>query len=229
MFHGWMFDPDGDQAAADSTRSSSCLDTGSSVNPRTDRRLVTASYTSIIHRLLAASHRHAGLVDQDLSTTFPAVTWARSLYFPLLSLRTEFPSQPLGSPNWVPLTSPNLTESSEGKNVEQAKSIRIHLTRSASAVARVRWTNETAIDPSPTADATRLTLPHRTSPTANTPGSEDSSRYGGRSSGHRAAARSSCVRSHPVLMKPFASSVTRPFSQPVLASAPVIRNTCLIS
>src|SRR5215469_15138747 len=42
--------------------------------------------------------------------------------------------------------------------------------------ARVRWTNETAIDPSPTADATRLTLPHRTSPTANTPGSEVSSR-----------------------------------------------------
>src|SRR5258708_17242800 len=47
MFHGWMFDPDGDQAAADSTRSSTTLDTGSSVNPRTARRLVTASYTSI--------------------------------------------------------------------------------------------------------------------------------------------------------------------------------------
>src|SRR5882724_7494556 len=49
MFHGWMFDPDGDQAAADSTRSSTTLDTGSSVNPRTARRLVTASYISIIH------------------------------------------------------------------------------------------------------------------------------------------------------------------------------------
>jgi hypothetical protein len=108
MFHGWMFDPDGDQAAADSTRSSTSLDTGSSVNPRTARRLLTASYTSIIHRLLAASHRHGG----HLSTTFPAMTWARSLYFPLLFLRTEFPSQPLGSPNWVPLTSPNLTERS---------------------------------------------------------------------------------------------------------------------
>src|SRR5215469_8630972 len=42
-----MFDPDGDQAAADSTRSSTSLDTGSSLNPRTDRRVVTASYTSI--------------------------------------------------------------------------------------------------------------------------------------------------------------------------------------
>jgi hypothetical protein len=43
-----MFDPDGDQAAADSTRSSTSLDTGSSVNPRTALRLVTASYTSMI-------------------------------------------------------------------------------------------------------------------------------------------------------------------------------------
>ena len=48
MFRGWMFDPDGDQTAADSTRSSTTLDTGSSVNPRTARRLVTASYMSMI-------------------------------------------------------------------------------------------------------------------------------------------------------------------------------------
>src|SRR6516164_4013959 len=48
MFHGCMFDPDGDQAAADTTRSSTTLDTGLSVNPRTARRLVTASYTSMI-------------------------------------------------------------------------------------------------------------------------------------------------------------------------------------
>src|SRR5688572_29722961 len=50
---------------------------------------------------------------------------------------------------------------------------------------------------------------------------------GERSSGHWAAARSRCVRSGPVLMKPFSSSVTRLFNQPVFASAPVIRNTCL--
>src|SRR5215470_13483147 len=50
--------------------------------------------------------------------------------------------------------------------------------------ASTRWTNEIAIDPSPTADATRLTLPHRTSPTANTPGRDVSSRYGERSRGH---------------------------------------------
>src|SRR5262245_47475845 len=95
--------------------------------------------------------------------------------------------------------------------------------------ASTRCTNEIAIEPSPTADATRLTLPHRTSPTANTHGREVSSRYGERSSGHWAAARSCCVRSGPVLMKPFSSSATTPFSQAVFASAPVIRNTCLIS
>src|SRR5471032_3184706 len=35
---------------------------------------------------------------------------------------------------------------------------------------RTRWTNEIATDPSPTADATLLMLPPRTSPTAKTPG-----------------------------------------------------------
>src|SRR5215510_11268171 len=55
MFHGWMFDPDGDQAAADSTRSSTSLDTGSSLNPRTARRLVTASYTSMMAHLQLAN------------------------------------------------------------------------------------------------------------------------------------------------------------------------------
>src|SRR5215470_9736003 len=54
MFHGWMFDPDGDQAAADSTRSSTSLDTSSPLNARTERRLVTASYTSMIASLSPA-------------------------------------------------------------------------------------------------------------------------------------------------------------------------------
>ena len=48
MFHGCRFDPDGAHAAADSTRSSTSIDTGRSVNPRTARRLVTAWYTSMI-------------------------------------------------------------------------------------------------------------------------------------------------------------------------------------
>src|SRR5215468_9301172 len=47
-----MFDPDGAQAAVDSTRSSTSRDTGSFLNPRTARRLVTASYTSMIAYLM---------------------------------------------------------------------------------------------------------------------------------------------------------------------------------
>ena len=53
-----------------------------------------------------------------------------------------------------------------------------------------RCTNCTQIEPSPTAEATRLTLPERTSPTANTPGRLVSRRYGARGSGQCAAARS---------------------------------------
>ena len=40
-------------------------------------------------------------------------------------------------------------------------------------------------------------------------------------SGHRAAARSSDIKSGPVLMKPFASSATHPFSHALFASAPL--------
>jgi hypothetical protein len=46
-------------------------------------------------------------------------------------------------------------------------------------------TSETAIEPSPTAAATRLRFPERTSPTANTPGRLVSKRYGDRASGQR--------------------------------------------
>ena len=92
MFHGWMFDPDGDQAAADSTRSSTTLDTGLSVNPRTARRLVTASYTSMIAYLPPAIAvpvmKHCGPegspvrpnrpeVDPELQHTRPNTTAVR--------------------------------------------------------------------------------------------------------------------------------------------------------
>jgi hypothetical protein len=74
MFHGWTFDPDGDQAAADSTRSNTILDTGSSVNPRTARRLVTASYTSIIAYLPPAITvpvmKYCGAILRDVGGSF---------------------------------------------------------------------------------------------------------------------------------------------------------------
>ena len=53
-----------------------------------------------------------------------------------------------------------------------------------------------AIEPSPTAEATRLTEPCRTSPTANTPGVVVSNGKGARGSGQYGAA------SGPVRMKP---------------------------
>src|ERR1700745_95617 len=78
MFHGWMFDPDGDQTAADSTRSSTTLDTGSLVNPRTARRLVTASYTSMIAYLPPAIAmpimKHSGANATSLGTN-PGMRW----------------------------------------------------------------------------------------------------------------------------------------------------------
>src|SRR5919109_3807507 len=64
------------------------------------------------------------------------------------------------------------------------------------------WTKEIAIEPSPTAEATRFTLPARTSPTAKTPGRLVSSKCGERDRGHCLATRSSRERSGPVLMKP---------------------------
>src|SRR5262249_5148321 len=71
MFHGWRFDPEGDQAAADSTRSSTSLDTGSLVKPRTARRLVTASYTSMIAYLppviAARIMKHRGTNGNEFS------------------------------------------------------------------------------------------------------------------------------------------------------------------
>ena len=89
----------------------------------------------------------------------------------------------------------------------------------------VWWTNDTAIEPSPTADATRLMFPPRTSPTANTPGRLVSRRWGARDRGHFAVTRSSAVRSGPVLMNPFASSATQPRSHAVFGTAPIMMNT----
>src|SRR6185436_18052959 len=94
---------------------------------------------------------------------------------------------------------------------------------------RVWCTKETAIEPSPTADATRLMLPALTSPTAKIPGLLVSSKCGGRGSGHWAARSSSCDRSEPVLMNPRGSSVRHPWSQLVLGWAPVITKTWRMS
>src|SRR6202047_3177438 len=76
--------------------------------------------------------------------------------------------------------------------------------------------------PSPIAPPTRLTEPERTSPTANTPGTEVSS-----DDAAFPRCRSDCA---PVTTKPPRSSVTpQPSSQPVAGSAPTNRNRLRIS
>jgi hypothetical protein len=72
----------------------------------------------------------------------------------------------------------------------------------------------TAAAPSPMAPPTRLTEPERTSPTANTPGTLDSSAVAGRAGKPLLAAA-------PVSTKPCLSTVTpQPSSQDVSGSAP---------
>src|ERR1700741_3575531 len=58
----------------------------------------------------------------------------------------------------------------------------------AQSSCSARWTSWTQIDPSPTAEATRLTLVERASPTQKTPGMLVSMRCGRRGRGPRPAA-----------------------------------------
>src|SRR3954469_14210930 len=77
--------------------------------------------------------------------------------------------------------------------------------------ARKAWIADTTVEPSPTAAATRLTEPQRTSPTAKTPSRLVASRW---------------ALSAPVTTKPFSSRWTpEPFSQSVLGSAPMKEKT----
>ena len=70
--------------------------------------------------------------------------------------------------------------------VVRAPALRV---RSQLCVARRSWTERTALEPSPTAAATRFIEPWRTSPAANTPGTEVSNGSGaGRARGQRPAA-----------------------------------------
>src|SRR6476620_9338746 len=88
--------------------------------------------------------------------------------------------------------------------------------RSSQASAKYRCTNITAIDPSPTAAATRLADSARTSPATNTPGTLVSKWCGGRSSVQPLTS----LRSGPDRMNPWSSFATTS-SQSVRGSAPM--------
>src|SRR5882724_7909451 len=80
----------------------------------------------------------------------------------------------------------------------------------------------TTCAPSPIAPPTRLTDPERTSPTANTPGTEVSSA--------EASCPSPFLHCAPVTTKPPRSTITpQPSSQPVAGSAPTNRNRLRMS
>ena len=83
--------------------------------------------------------------------------------------------------------------------------------------ARNRCTRWTAIAPSPTADATRLTLPARVSPTANIPGTLVSSRSGERLNA-KASASSTGSRAYcaPVAITTLRALNLRPESKTTL-------------
>src|SRR5215203_3934457 len=86
---------------------------------------------------------------------------------------------------------------------------------------RYWWTNCTAIEPSPTADATRLTDRWRTSPAAKMPGTLVSRKKGSRSRCHPFGRRPPRTRLRPVRMKPCGSLATASITQSVCGLAPI--------
>src|SRR3954453_9386213 len=88
--------------------------------------------------------------------------------------------------------------------------------RRGHASPRYWWMSETAIEPSPTALATRLIERARTSPATKIPGTVVSRRYGSRPSGQPAA-----FASGPARMKPRSSRPTTPSSHSVRGQAPM--------
>src|SRR5439155_1351469 len=90
---------------------------------------------------------------------------------------------------------------------------------------RYSCTNWTAIAPSPTAEATRLTESDRTSPAANTPARLVSSRNGCR----LPVQCGDCASDGPVLMNPLPSRSISGGSQSVRGTAPMKLNTAGVS
>src|SRR3954468_1502351 len=86
---------------------------------------------------------------------------------------------------------------------------------------RYRWASVTAIAPSPTAEATRLTESARASPATNTPGTLASSGHGSRSSGQPRGRWPSTTRSGPVTRNPRSSRSRVPSSHSVRGWAPM--------
>src|SRR3989454_8977999 len=105
------------------------------------------------------------------------------------------------------------------------ESLTCWLWRDSHISLRYSCTNWTAIAPSPTAEATRLTESDRTSPAANTPARLVSSRNGCRLPVHCG----DCASDGPVLMNPLPSRSISGGSQSVRGTAPMKLNTAGVS
>src|SRR4029077_15110647 len=92
-----------------------------------------------------------------------------------------------------------------------------HVTHARSSPWRYWSAKELAKPPSPTVEATLLTMLERTSPTAHTPGAVVSSSDGGRAAVHCPVAAPSA----PVSTKPRGSRAISTGSQSVEGSAPI--------
>ena len=99
-----------------------------------------------------------------------------------------------------------------------------HRAGAAYRPARCWWTNWTAIEPSPTADAIRLTERERTSPAQKMPGTLVSSMNGSRASGQPGTRSPLRARPGPVTTKPAWSRSTMPLSQSVRGAWPMNTN-----
>src|SRR6266446_609360 len=94
---------------------------------------------------------------------------------------------------------------------------------------RYSWTERTAAEPSPTAAATRLVDPERTSPTANNPGRLVSNGSGARPSVFHAPLRCSRPSDRSVSTKPRSSRAAEPDSHCEAGSAPINENSAVVA
>src|SRR6185295_8017868 len=126
--------------------------------------------------LTADEHRHAGALEQqDHALGGGALLGDHGAGGVVVGLRDRGPFGELGVVEIV----------------EQVDRAQIGDGVLAHVSERYWWTRDTAIEPSPTALATRLIERERTSPATNTPGTLVSSRYGSRGSGQPSAFASS--------------------------------------
>ena len=157
--------------------------------------------TLVTNALIEGKTARAGLVT---NAGFADTLLIRNEHrYDMYDLQIEFPSPPVPRDRVVEI-------------VEQVDWAQVGEGEPAHVSDRYWWTRETAIEPSPTALATRLIERERTSPATKRPGTLVSSVNGSRFSG-----QPWCRTSSPARTKPRSSRATTPSSQSVRGAAPM--------